>query len=223
MYKKIILACMALVAFAALALPAAASAVVAKDTAGTPGVGALIDATNTGNTVLTVGGSPNVECSKSTMTGSIVENGPNVIRANITAASFSGTSGAEGKECTSANGPVNVTITSLPWCLSTVEKTDNFTVRGGKCTEGTKNLSFTLDVTTIFGTISCAYTRAGSVSGTFSTGTEASHSTVLTVTNGGPFTSTTGGICPAEGTLDMAYDLYTDGKEHTDANRIWVQ
>jgi len=117
---------------------------------------------------------------------------------------------------------MNITITSLPWCLTIVEKNATFAIRGGKCAEATKNITLTLDMTTLLGTVSCAYTRAGSISGTFTSGSEAIHSTVLTA-NGGPITSTTGGICPAEGILDMTYDLYTDGKEHSDANRLWIQ
>jgi hypothetical protein len=54
--------------------------------------------------------------------GSIAENRPSAIKGNITAASSSGTSGPEGKECISASGSMSITITSLPWCLTIVEK-----------------------------------------------------------------------------------------------------
>ena len=133
MSKKLITACMALVALAAFALPAAASAspvvthptgtVLNPETGECTGVKKTIciKATNIGNAKLLTDPAegtatlPMTECSTVTMTGYLEKNTGGVIEATIHTATFEGTGGVISPgtmhECTGFNGLGNLTPT----------------------------------------------------------------------------------------------------------------
>ncbi len=219
MSKKLITTCLALFALAAFVLPAVASAspVVTHPT-GTklvPGAnGVKIKATNIGNTLLTsTSGTTLVECSTASMTGTLTVNSGTSIEGNIESTSFSGTEA--GGKCTGLGGIIVTTNVGngVPWCLHSTGG-DEFQVRGGKCSEVPRSITFAMD--SGLG-VTCHYERANSIKGTFTT-----HSTgdaILTVTGAGEtgvtdtlFTKEAGDsvLCPADGTLDMAFTLETD-------------
>jgi hypothetical protein len=204
MYKRVILACAALAAFAAFAvIPAVASAsepVLTYPTGTIMPINTKIRAHNVnGNTKMTLPGGGAVECSNSTMTGTLIQNN-GVVKGNVESASFKGTESEE--RCTSPLGATKVTVTSLPWCLSSTEVTNGFEVRGGLCSEATRALTFTLDVAGL----SCSYSRAN-VNGTFTTHPEDAILTISEIEfakSGGSF------LCPASGKLDMSFTLEHD-------------
>jgi hypothetical protein len=223
MSKKLITACMGLVALGVFILPAAASAspVVTHPTGTTLSVagttctgnaGICITATNIGELTLwdTAHKNPLTHCTKATMTGWLSKNTDTEIEGTIHSASFSGT-GPNG-ECTSTFGGITVDTNlgnGTPWCLK-AEAGDTFSVRGNSCTAASRSITFALTSTTV-GT--CKYQRANGspVKGTFQT--HAAGDAILDVnpTSNAAFTLEEGGIfCPASGTLDMTFTLETD-------------
>lgn len=168
MHKKTLALCVGAVVLATFALaPAMASAVVLTDKTGVVPANTILRGTNTGILVWTIPGSGKIECSTSTMEGEVTENSGSSFKWNVTGAGFSGT-GASG-DCTSPLGAVKVTTPSLPWCLSS-KTADAFEIRGGKCSESAKSLTFSMDVT---GVGTCSYSKS-SVAGTFTTAVEKS-------------------------------------------------
>jgi hypothetical protein len=152
-----------------------------------------------------------VECTTATLTGPVTSNTGTHIAGEITTAEF----GNNGAPCTSGLGNTSVTpshssnpthngVGSLPMCLTANTANDKVTVRGGKCSEASRPLTFALH-TAIAGT--CSYQRA-SLTATYTTHPA---DAVGTVDANQPFTKITGsGFCPAEGSLDMAFTLTTD-------------
>jgi len=234
MSKKLITACMSLVAFAALALPAMALAgppTIGETDAGnvfTPlSVPNNVTATNVGNAKFFVGTEVISECSKVVITGDLLKNNDTEgIEATITTATFEGTGAvANGmKECTGAPVIGSLTPTTngggvdgenvaggTPWCIKNVAGKDEFTVRGGACPEKARAINFILDTTSAG---QCTYTRAAAITGTFVTDKTGSEDAVLTVNPtaaGSEFTKSAGGVlCPAKGSLEMAFTLETD-------------
>lgn len=227
---KLVKACIAMAAFAALfVVPSVASAIQLTSPTGTTApVGTLIQGTNVAHsktsvvTVMTTGAG-NIECAKATLTGELTKNAANgaIVEGNVTTASFSGTpSEPASAHCTAPGGFGTTTVTpshtsdtkheyaagkestSLPWCIK-AEAEDVFTVRGGKCSEESRPLVFSLH-TTLLGT--CTYSKA-SVSGTYTTHPNAA---IVTI-SGQEFTQVTGSaFCPPTGKLDMAFTLETD-------------
>lgn len=200
MRNKIIAACVALVAFAAL--PSMANAIVLREEGGVlVNVGSKIEATNEGNTVFS-GSFGKVECTKSTLTGEVTVNGTSAVEGNITAATYTGEE-AEGKCSSAFFGPTKVTITSLPWCLRTTSKSaDKAELRGGNCSEAAKNLEFTLDSS--IG--NCTYRAASVTSNEYVTGQVPG---TLKFENQ-PFTGISAFPCPTTGSFTGAYILETD-------------
>jgi len=233
MSKKLTLACMALVAFAAFALPATASAsprlceTIENTCVGhTLATGVKIHAHNVGNTLMTNGGATLVTCTAATMTGTLTRNDATAVEGTIEKATFTGT-GAGGK-CTSAlAGDTTVTTkpsegeaawNGLPWCVKASGAADTFTVRGGACSEASRAITFVLHTSNI-GT--CRYTRSTAVEGTLTTHTSSSEDAVLTVSGTGEegitktkFTKEAGSgvLCPETGTLDMSFTMTTDNE-----------
>lgn len=177
MAKKIILACMAIAAFAAFVLPASASASprLCETAAGggepctnlVPPV--KIVGTNT-ETWKLVGSLGTISCSTVFMTGTLTTNSGTHIAGDIETADFSGT-GAEGK-CTSPIGDVKVTTTvgnGTPWCLTAGGElaADKFSTRGNSCTLASRSITFVLD----FAQQTCYYNRTAPVEGSFTTDT----------------------------------------------------
>lgn len=222
--KKLIRACIALAAFGALfVIPSVASAAGPELTAptGTPlPVGSAIIGTNTITgvhkpTVMTTS-IGNVECTGATMEGTLLKNTGTHVEGEITTAEFGGTVGGTTTGHCSGSGflasPVvtpshtsNPSIAgapALPWCITASGNKDEFTVRGGKCSEASRPLRFLLHAS---GT-QCAYEKA-SVTGTYLT--HPNHA-VLTIASQ-TFTKVAGGsfFCPSSGTLHMSFTLET--------------
>ena len=218
MSKKLIMACMALFAFAAFALPAVASASpeLTHPTGTTLATNTKIDATGIGIQRLTdTSGNTLVECSSATMTGTLTKNNGTEVEGSIESTTFKGT-GTNG-ECTSSFGGITVDTNignGTPWCLraTAAMNKDEFQVRGNSCANAARSITFVLTSTSI-GT--CKYVRTEPLKGTFAT-----HPTdaILTLTGSGAtggadteFTKEEGSIlCPSNGTLDMEFTLETD-------------
>jgi hypothetical protein len=228
MSKKLILAGMALFAFAAFILPATASA--ANDPEITHPTGTLLNPTGktcTGvNNAICIdahninpirlkdsSGNTLTECSTSTFTGELTKNDGSNVEGNINSSSFSGT-GASG-ECTSTFGGISVDTnigSGTPWCIRSTAAmaTDEGQVRGGKCSEALRSITFVLTSTTV-GT--CKYSRATALIGTYTTDTPATQDAVIhfTAAANTEFTKEEGGIfCPAAGRLEGSWTLKTD-------------
>lgn len=220
MYKKLMLACMALAAFAAFAIvPAMASAkntpqVVENGAPLAPNTKIL--ATNVGITKMTTS-LGTVECTTASMTGELTKNTTGTVEGTITEAKFGGTgaqlSGAPEPECTTAaffGGDTTITpnqaTNGLPWCIRSTEAmaTDEFQVRGNSCANLARPIRYAMDITNV-GT--CVYQRTTAIPGTFTTSTTDSTLSISEVEFTkfeGPFT------CPSSGKLDMTFTMETD-------------
>ncbi len=213
MSKKLIAACMVIAAFAVVPSLAAAKPVITHPTGTVVPTGTKIDAVNVGNTIMTISGLPNLECSTATMTGTLtVNSAANGFEGEIETAAFGGTgstiTGDTEPECTGGLGSTGVTVMSLPWCLEGTEANDTFMVKGGKCGAATAPITFQLTVTSSFGTITCKYSRAAKIPGTFQTDTTTQDATA-TIANVA-FTREENVLCPNEGKLDMSFTIRTD-------------
>ena len=215
MRSKLIVACMALVAFAAFVLPATASATTLTNAKGeTVAPGTLLTSSNTGSTIFK-GSFGSVECSTAHLTGPLFKNDPTV-EGTINSASFTGT--GTGGDCTSTLGAVKVTTSGAfngtPWCVRALG--DELQIRGNSCDKAARSITYVLDFTNVFGSpISCAYERTtatGPVKGTHTTNPLDAAGTVATGANS-EFKIETGqsGFCPASGSLEMTFDLEIDG------------
>lgn len=227
MIKKLLMACGALVAFAALALPAVASATpVLTENGAAVAVGKKITGTQVGTSKMTTtdGTRTQLECSTGVMTGELTKNNGTEIEGKITSALFGGTgaqaTGEPKPECTGETGFGNTSITAVvsekaPWCLRSINPPANeFTVSGGACPGG-GNIKFIM-ATTLVG--NCEFESTGHLVGTFTT----SSSAVLTLSNTTHGNNTGEGstngfkriagsvFCPSSGSLDMSFTLETD-------------
>jgi hypothetical protein len=201
MRNKLIAACIAVIAFGAF--PAMANAIYLGETSGTAlSAGTKIEATNEGNLKFT-GAFGSVECTKSTLTGSLKTNavGGAATEGEITSASFTG-GGTTEAECASAFlGATTVDIEALPWCLrSTSKSSDKAELIGGACGKPA-NIKFTLTGTS---GITCKYEAASITSNAYTTG-----SNTLKFESQ-PFSTTSGFPC-TNGHFTGAYILETDG------------
>lgn len=227
---KLIRVSIALAAFAALfVMPSIATALspeLTHPTGVTIPPGELIEAENVAHSttpteVVLTTPLGKVECTTATFTGEVETNNNGHIAGNITTAEFNGTPGVKPhtSHCKSPFGNITVTpshsanplhngIGSLPWCITANELNDKFTVRGGKCSEIARPVTFTLH--TPVGV--CAYQKA-SVVGTYTTHPS---DAILTVIDQ-EFTKVTGSaFCPANGKLDGAFTLRTDTPNDTE-------
>ncbi|HWO82793.1 MAG TPA: hypothetical protein VNM38_03260 [Solirubrobacterales bacterium] len=214
MSKKLMTGLLALVAFAALALPALASAKPVLKEAGTPvATGTKIVGTNVGNTVMTTSfGS--VTCDTSILTGTLTVNSTaSGVEGDIETARFFNKEGAQAagepeKECSSWTGGVSVTpnpaTNGLPWCVEATEANDVVKLRGGSCTAEPRPIRFTLVFTTgLIGT--CTYQRSAAAVGSLTTGTGEAEILAQEWTK---FEG--GGGCPSSGKLDMKFAMETE-------------
>ena len=216
MSRKLITACMALAAFVAFAVvPAGASANNDPDLTHPTGTmlaaGAKIKATSVGHTLMTdANGGILITCSTAEMTGTLKTNNGSTIAGDIESAHFTG-SGA-GNDCTSVLGDVKVTTNvgnGTPWCVHSGpnDATDKFTVRGGKCAEEARAMTFALDFTS---GITCKYTRETKASPLIGTYTTHPDDAVLSISHE-PFHKEEGSFfCPSTGYLDMSFTMETD-------------
>jgi hypothetical protein len=238
MSKKLILACMAIAAFAAFVLPATASAsprlcetAVGGEPCANVEVGHKLTGTNVGVTKFKEDGGFNLtlaECTTVVLTGELTQNTGTSIEGTVSTATFAGT-GSElngMKECsglgnltptTNGGGVDGENVTNgTPWCVraNNTMNADEFQVRGGACGGGARAITFILHSTT---SGECKYERTtttGPVKGTFQTDTETGKDAVLSVAPGAntTFKGETGNpaSCPANGTLEMSFTLETD-------------
>jgi hypothetical protein len=226
MQRTLVVPCLALVVFAAFAAPSFASAatsplVVENGTA--VAVGTKFEAVNVGVFRMT-SSFGTFECTTAITTGELIKNTTGTVEGNITSAKVGGTGppqpGAEEPECTTQSflgGDTtftwNTATNGLPWCLRSVSTmaSDEFQVRGGKCSEASRAIRFALDVTNI-GT--CTYERSAAMPGTYTTSTTSStltfSSVSFTAVSGNPFG------CPGSTiSLDLTFQLRTDGSTTT--------
>lgn len=191
MYKKLMVACMAIASFAAFVVAPAASATVLTENGTALAVGSSVTATNEGKTKFT--GGFGVECETAHLQGKVTANS-GTVKGEIPVGSASFTN--SGAACSSALGATTVNVTSK-LCLETAAG-DVLKVTGCGA-----NVKFDL---TAAGTV-CTYETA-SVSGTFTTNSTPAKSVVSEQPSkevGGKF------FCPDEGKLDMTFKLFTTG------------
>jgi len=207
MFKKLIMSCMAVAAFAAFVLPASASAATATDP-GDVAVGASITGKNIGNAsfMATDGTTVQVTCTTAHAVGTVTKNSGGVFAASITSFSFSGTGGVfdSRPECTAPfGGNAYVTVTNLPLSITTVAGTDTLQIVGNS---GAK-VRFVMG-STIAGACEYEATNAA-ITGTFTTAA----TTVLTTNNtqAGSGSKLVGGgfFCPTSVQLSMSFYLAT--------------
>jgi hypothetical protein len=200
MHKKLILACMAIAAFAAFVIAPAASASPTLTSEGIDvPVGTSITAKNTGNTTFT--GAFNVVCDHVHLGGDVTQNSGGVIKGELTTIDFNGT--GTNTDCTSALGSTKVIVNSR-LCIETVTGTDTI-----KTTGCVGPVTFTLEVT---GTGPCKYSTE-KVTGTYLTNAEAT----VNISEQEAKKHEGGIFCPSSGKLDMDFDLYTTGATTTTA------
>lgn len=221
MSKKLIMSCMALVAFAAFVLPATASAAnkpTATDAAGVVKVGAGITGTSIGETTFlkTDGVTGLVHCTTAHLSGTVTRNDSGFVEGTISSAKFSGTGAVSAdnglNECTGSFGNAFITV-ELPMCLKSTPTNaeDEFEVgtevTGKTCAEAISPANFIIGSTTAG---ECTYRSTSTVKGHFTTGGTQS---VLTVTNtqtGSGSSLVKGGfLCPTSGQLKMEFKIET--------------
>ncbi|HEX5593219.1 MAG TPA: hypothetical protein VFX35_07720 [Solirubrobacterales bacterium] len=233
MSKKLIMSCMALVAFAAFVLPATASATndpqltettfnaEGKDI-GTHTVppGAKVIGTNIGNAdfMNTTGeGTPQVSCSSALLTGTVTKNEGGTVEGSISTADFSGTGplskhnpAKEYSECTASIGNAAITV-STPLVIKSdpTMATDEFRVSG---TGAGGTVTFNI-VSTVAG--QCKYLTTSTVKGDYTTAPATTKLVVRNTQAGSGAKLEEGGfLCPTSGQLRMTFFLETeDGTE----------
>jgi hypothetical protein len=211
MFKKLIMSCMAVAAFAAFVLPATASALndpqLTKTGGGLASVGEVIVGTGVGTEFTTTAGANQVTCSHATLTGKVTKNSGSSVEGEIPKGSaiFSGTGPVHAhnglNECTGAFGDAYITVTSA-LCLKSDSalKTDEFIVTG--CTSKVK---FIIGSTTAG---ACEYESTGSVQGDYTTGGTEAKLTVRNTSAGSGATKIGGSfLCPSSGALKMTFGL----------------
>jgi hypothetical protein len=214
MLKKTITACMALVAIGAVALPATASATNNPDlTEGATRVpvGALIQATNIGNTEFkaTDGTTTLLSCDKATLTGKVTANSGGTLEGSITRADFSGTGAVNADnnlpECTGSFGNLYFTVPNLPL---TVRSTPAMTTNEALITDSSgSTVTFTFGSTTAG---ACTYKTASSLKADFTTGATSVLTTRNTAAGSGSSKVSGGFLCPSSMQLKWSFLLETD-------------
>ena len=219
MRRKLHTPLLVLVALAAFALPAVASAATNPEITHPTGTrlatGTKIKMTSVGVEKWTApGGATLVECSSSTMTGTLVRNNGTETEITIESTSFSGT--AAGGACTSTFGNITVDTNignGTPWCVRSTStmNADEFQIRGNACNLASRSITYVLTSTTA-GT--CKYNRATPDVGTYKTDTSPDNSdAILSIGSsvGSESTKSEGGfLCPSAMVRDWSYTLETD-------------
>jgi hypothetical protein len=201
MYKKFIIACMAVAAFTAFVIaPAATASPVLTENGVTVPPGALITGTSTETPTFT--GAFNLTCSKATTTATVTKNSGTKIEATVAAGAATYTGTGTSGDCTSALGSIKWTVNS-ELCL-TSGATDTLTVTGCvNAKEEVLPVTFTLEIT---GTGPCRY-KSSLVNGTHNTNVTPA---TIKITEQELKKIEGGFFCPASGKLDQDFDLYTD-------------
>jgi hypothetical protein len=213
MSKKLITACLALVAFAAFVIPASASAANDPDLTCSKGgalcaAGQSIDAHNVGAIVLkSSSGSVLTECSTSTFAGAVTKNDGSNVEGNIESATFSGT--GTGGTCTGVFGnftvDTEVGANGTPWCLRSTSTmaADEVQIRGDACSQFATGITFVLT-----GSVNCKYERKEPLIGSGTT--ESSGDAIVSFSAGTAteFAKEEGGVlCPSAGRLEGSWTL----------------
>jgi hypothetical protein len=222
MSKKIIMACMAVFALAAFALPATASAT--NDPTLTEGathvaVNSKIVGTSFGETLF-VETTPNqgnvlVRCTTAHLTGEVKANSGGTVEGTISSAKFSGTGSVHAdnglNECTGAFGNAYITVTNLPLCIRSTPTmaTDEFQVVSSDCGGAEpKNVKFLIGSTTIG---ECEYESTSSLKGDYTTSSTESTLSIRNTQAGSGSKKIRGGfLCPGSGQLNMTFHIETD-------------
>jgi hypothetical protein len=218
MSKKLMTGLLALVALAAMALPAVASASpeLTHPTGTTAPVGTKITATNIGETLMTdTNGNIITRCTTADLSGELTKNSGTAIEGNVTSATFTGTGSEEKCTGTFFSSP-RVTpgvANGLPWCVRALSTfaADEAQIRGGKCSEAAREIRFALDLESIG--VTCLYSRSSTepIKGTITTENAQGQDAVVHISKqlfkpvSVPFP------CPEEGLLDMSFTLETPG------------
>ncbi|HET9154317.1 MAG TPA: hypothetical protein VFN85_09410 [Solirubrobacterales bacterium] len=220
MSKKLITACMALVAFAAFVLPASAMAANEPQltSEGVPvPVGASITGTAVNTIFTTTAGATQITCSHAHLTGTVTKNSENTVKGEIPEGSaiFKGTGANSADnnlpECTGSFGSAFITVpTKLCIESGPLQEEDEVITTG--CTGKVK---FIIGSTTAG---ECEYESTGAVQADSTTGgTEASVTTRDTSAGSGSKLIRGGFLCPTSGALKMTFGLKT-----TNGNPITV-
>lgn len=216
MSKKLITACMALVAFAAFILPATASAANSPHLTSN-GVlvpkGTSLYGTATDTLFTTTGGSTQVTCLHAKMTGTVVKNESTIVEGEVPKgnALFWGDGAVSShnglEECTGSFGNAFVTVvTALCVRSDTTMAADEVQVNGGACGTGGK-AKFIIGSTTAG---ECEYEATGAVKGTYTTNsTPVTMTTEDNSTGSGSKLIRGGFLCPTSGALAMTFSLET--------------
>jgi len=199
MHKKLMMACMAIAAFAAFVIAPMASAATLTENGTAVAVGSSITG-KAGETKFTAG-AETVICSAADMSGTVTTNSGGAIAGEIAALNPSFTGTATGGDCTSENlGPVKPTVNSK-LCLSIAKGTDKGTVTG--CAGAA--VTFTLAVTNLG--INCRYEKS-SIEVEITTSPKDAE---VKVVPGQMVPRESNFLCPAQGELDMEFVLTTTG------------
>lgn len=217
---NLVRATIVLAAFAALlavAPFASASPELTHPTGTRVSAGTLVELTNVAHSTtaapLTLTTSlGNISCASATITGTITKNTGTEAQVELTTTEFGGTPGKTTSGHCQGIGAEKLTLTpshtsdetkSLPWCITNVGTKDQFSIRGGKCGEAPRPLTFSTH-----GDITCSYERAEIV------GTYTTHpSDAIATVTGQEFKRFAGSaFCPSSGQLDMALTMFTHGK-----------
>lgn len=224
--KNVIRASIATMAFAAVfVVPSVASASpeLTHPTGTTAPVGTLIEMKNvahssTPKAFTTVSGAMGTfECATTTLTGELTKNSGTQIQANITTAEFRGTPAEPNSAHCWQFGGYAVTLTpnhtqnpthngigSLPWCFTVEGAQDEFSIRGGKCSEAARPLVFVYH-SAVAG--ACTFQKSV-LSGTYTTHPS---DAIFTVQKEN-FTKVTGNVfCPGAWEMVWAFTMTTDG------------
>jgi len=247
MSKKLITACLGVLALAAFALPAnalAVSATLTHPTGTALATGTKLTGTNIGTTFLKTDDGKTIiaECGHAVITGTLTKNKEGHIEGDITTATFFGDREVHKgmKECTGFVGLGNFTPTTngtdpvgtklepgseedlengTPWCMTAggALAANTFTVRGGTCSEGARPITFILHST---GAGECKYTRSEAIIGTYTTDTTGDAIATVSPNADSTFAKHAGGVlCPSAATLDMKFTLETDTSP---ASPVWI-
>lgn len=210
MHKKLIVACVALAALAALVVPMVASAApeLTQPTGTTLGEGAKLEATNVGQ-VTFKSGAFTVHCTVGRFAGTLKGNTGTEIGWEISAVEFAGT--GANSDCTSGVGAVkfipNTGTNGTPWCLRATGAMaqDEFQIRGGLCGNA-RAIRFGLDITSLG--VTCVYEKEFAVSGTYTTHPSDAVGTISEA----EFTRVAGEamVCPAEMRMNMSFTIEKD-------------
>ncbi len=218
--KNFITACMALMALAAFALPATASATNEPDLTNGGGVpvGGEVFGTGTNTEFQTTAGGTLVTCSNATMGGEVKENAGGSVKIELTGAEYSGTGSVHShnglKECTGTFGNAYITVTNLPLCYRSdpTMATDEFWVSGGSCAGAANKVKYLIGSTTAG---ECEYESTNSITGNYATGGGQADLTVHNTQPGSGSTKIRGGfLCPSSGKLKMTFLLENGGGQN---------